>query len=80
MIKHNRRFYFQSSLESRFNIAGADRWDVMSSGSGKVEVLVGTGIALMLSVLLSWVAIYGLNRYLGSTDETEWTVRHSWTN
>jgi hypothetical protein len=55
----------------------------MSSGStGKREFIVATGLALMLGVLLSFIAVYGLNRYLGSTDEIQSTgsLRQSFTN
>jgi len=54
----------------------------MSSGTGKRELIVGTGLALMLSVLLSTIAVYGLNRYLGSIDDTQSieSLRHQWTN
>ena len=54
----------------------------MSSGTGKRELIVGTGLALMLSVLLSTIAVYGLNRYLGSIDDTQSieSLRHPWAN
>ncbi len=42
----------------------------MQSGSGRREVVVGTGLAFVLSVVLSWIAVYGLNQYLGSIDDS----------
>jgi hypothetical protein len=56
---------------------------VMSSrSSGKREFIVATGLALMLGVLLSFIAVYGLNRYFGSVDEiqTTGTLQQPWTN
>jgi hypothetical protein len=41
----------------------------MLSRSGKRELVVDTAVALVLSVLLSWIASYGLNRYLGPIDD-----------
>jgi hypothetical protein len=53
-----------------------------SSPSGKREFIVATGLALMLGVLLSFIAVYGLNRYFGSVDEIQTTgsLRHPWSN
>jgi hypothetical protein len=53
-----------------------------SSSSRKREFIVATGLALMLGVLLSFIAVYGLNRYFGSVDEIQTTgsLRHTWTN
>jgi len=50
--------------------------------SGKREFIVATGLALMLGVLLSFIAVYGLSRYFGSVDEIQTTgsVHHPWTN
>jgi hypothetical protein len=62
---------------------GPNEWVVMSSGStGRREFIVATGLALMLAVLLSFIAAYGLNRYWGSTDEIQTTgsLRQSFTN
>jgi hypothetical protein len=55
----------------------------MSSGSsGKREFFVATGLALMLGVLLSFIAAYELNRYLNPTDDMPsiGSLRHSLTN
>ena len=41
----------------------------MQSGSSKRELVVGTGLAFVLSALLSWIAVSGLNKYLGSIDD-----------
>jgi hypothetical protein len=53
-----------------------------SSSSRKREFIVATGLALMLGVLLSFIAVYGLNRYFGSVDDIQTTgsLRHTWTN
>jgi len=62
---------------------GPNQREVMSSSSSrKREFIVATGLALMLGVLLSFIAVYGLNRYFGSVDEIQTTgsLRHSWTN
>jgi hypothetical protein len=62
---------------------GPNQREVMSSSpSGKREFIVATGLALMLGVLLSFIAVYGLNRYFGSVDEIQTTgsLRHTWTN
>jgi hypothetical protein len=50
--------------------------------SGKREFIVATGLALMLGVLLSFIAVYGLNHYFGSVDEVQSTgsARHSLTD
>jgi hypothetical protein len=29
------------------------------------EIVVGTAMGLVIAILLSWGAVYGLNRYLG---------------
>jgi hypothetical protein len=52
----------------------------MPSGSGTWDFIVGTLFALVLGVLLSWGAVYGLNRYLGPGDDNPQitgTVRYS---
>jgi len=46
----------------------------MPSGSGKRELVGGTVLALVLSTLLSWVAIYWLDRYLGPIDQADQTT------
>jgi uncharacterized BrkB/YihY/UPF0761 family membrane protein len=42
---------------------------LMATRSGKRELILGTAIALVLTVLLSFGATYGLNRYLGPIDD-----------
>jgi len=41
----------------------------MPRSSGKRELIAGTAIALVLSVLLSMGVVYGLNRYLDPIDD-----------
>ena len=33
------------------------------------EIVVGTAMGLVIAILLSWGAVYGLNRYLGPIDD-----------
>jgi hypothetical protein len=40
----------------------------MANPGGKRELILGTAVALLLSVALSFGASYGLNRYLGPID------------
>jgi hypothetical protein len=50
----------------------------MSDISGKRELVTLTAAALILSFLLSWGAVYGLNRYLpDDPPETTRSVRPS---
>jgi hypothetical protein len=46
----------------------------MADKSGKRDFILGTAAALVLSVLLSWGAVYGRNRYLGPVEEPIWTM------
>jgi hypothetical protein len=41
----------------------------LADRSGRRDILMATAGALILSVLLSWGAVYGLNRYLGPSDD-----------
>jgi hypothetical protein len=54
-------------------------WEaVLVDGSGRREIVVATAGAIILGVLLSWGAVYGLNRYLGpgaDPHETTGTLR-----
>jgi hypothetical protein len=36
--------------------------------SGGREIVTATAAALVLGILVSWGAVYGLNRYLGPND------------
>jgi hypothetical protein len=46
----------------------------MLDRSGRREIVTATAAALILGILLSWGAVYGLNRYLGpSVDPHETT-------
>jgi hypothetical protein len=54
--------------------AGGAKGGVMQSESSKRELVVGTGLALVLSVVLSWIAVHGLNRYLGPIDDSTQTT------
>jgi hypothetical protein len=79
------KILYRSVGESSFDGAagGPNQREVMSSSSSrKREFIVATGLALMLGVLLSFIAVYGLNRYFGSVDEIQTTgsLRHTWTN
>jgi len=48
----------------------------MSDISGKLELVTATAAALILGVVLSWGAVYGLNRYLpDDPPETVGSVR-----
>jgi hypothetical protein len=50
---------------------GLPRESVMLSESGKRQLVGGAVVAPVLSTLLSWAAIYWLNRYLGPIDAAE---------
>jgi hypothetical protein len=53
----------------------------MPSGSGKRRIIGGAVVSLMIALLLSLGAIYGLNRYLGPIEEPPTSnPRHSPTN
>ena len=44
-------------------------------GSDGREIVLGTAMGLVIGILLSWGAVYGLNRYLGpDADPHETTV------
>jgi hypothetical protein len=52
----------------------------MPSGSGKRGLIGGAVVSLVITVLLSLGAIYGLNRYLGPIDDppqTTGSLHHS---
>jgi hypothetical protein len=78
------KILYRSTLESSLMPAGGPNQRVVMSSrsSGKREFIVATGLALMLGVLLSFIAVYGLSRYFGSVDEIQTTgsVHHTWTN
>jgi hypothetical protein len=42
---------------------------VLADMSGKRELVTATAAALIFSFVLSWGAVYGLNRYLGPIDD-----------
>jgi hypothetical protein len=70
---------FPSSQESHLMPGGCLGRAVMPSESGKRQLVGGTVVALVLSTLLSWAAIYCLNRYLDPIDAAEQitgSVRH----
>lgn len=50
----------------------------MELRSGTRDLIVNTIIALVMSVLLSFGAVYGINRYLGPIDDPQITnsLRH----
>jgi hypothetical protein len=53
---------------------------IMPRGSGKRGLIGGAVVSLVITVLLSLGAIYGLNRYLGPIDDppqTTGSLRHS---
>jgi len=41
----------------------------LTDRSGRRDIVMATAGALILGVLLSWGAVYGLNRYLGPGDD-----------
>jgi hypothetical protein len=41
----------------------------MTDRSGRRDIVMATAVALILGMLLSWGAVYGLNRYLGPGDD-----------
>jgi hypothetical protein len=45
--------------------------------SGGREILAATAAALILGILLSWGAVYGLNRYLGPGIDPHETLAHT---
>jgi hypothetical protein len=50
----------------------------MLDRSGRREIVTATVAALIIGILMSWGAVYGLNRYLGpgtDTHETTSTLR-----
>jgi hypothetical protein len=54
---------------------------IMPSGSGKRGLIGGAVVSLVITLLLSLGAIYGLNRYLGPIeDPPTGSLRHPPTN
>ena len=49
----------------------------MVDRSGGREILAATAAALILGILLSWGAVYGLNRYLGPGIDPHETLAHT---
>jgi hypothetical protein len=45
----------------------------MLGGRGKRRLIGGVVVSLVITVLLSLGAVYGLNRYLGPVEEPGWT-------
>jgi hypothetical protein len=45
-------------------------WEALVDRSDGREIVVGTAMGLVIGILLSWGAVYGLNRYLGPDAET----------
>jgi hypothetical protein len=55
----------------------------MVGGLGKRRLIGGVVVSLVITLLVSLGAIYGLNRYLGPIDDppqTTGSLRHSRTN
>jgi hypothetical protein len=46
----------------------------MPSGLGKRRLIGGAVVTLVITLLLSLGAVYGLNRYLGPVEEPGWTT------
>jgi hypothetical protein len=46
----------------------------MLGGLGKRRLIGGVVVSLVITLLLSLGAIYGLNRYLGPVEEPSWTT------
>ena len=42
--------------------------------SGRREIVTATAAALVLGILVSWGTVYGLNRYLGNSDDPYETI------
>ena len=65
-IPHDQRIRFYRLAQV------ADRWAgeaKLPTGSSRREIFAATAAALIMGVLLSWGAIYGLNRYLGPVED-----------
>jgi hypothetical protein len=46
----------------------------MLGGLGKRRLIGGAVVSLVITLLLSLSAVYGLNRYLGPVEEPGWTT------
>ena len=47
---------------------------IMLGGLGKRRLIGGVVVSLLITLLLSLGAVYGLNRYLGPVEEPGWTT------
>jgi hypothetical protein len=44
-------------------------WEALVNRSDGREILTATAMGLVIGILLSWGTVYGINRYLGPSDD-----------
>ena len=70
--QRNQRFRSHRSRESQLNACPTGGF--MLGGLGKRRLIGGVVVSLVITLLLSLGAVYGLNRYLGPVEEPGWTT------